>query len=170
MAEGAAERMLVVLGCRPGRGGALEGAAKRRVEAAAGVYRAMPARTVVVCTGGRAWDGVVEADAFARGLEERGVPAAAIVRERCSMTTVDNARFAHAVFARRRSSGHLPTEVIVVTCEWHLPRATRHFRAAGLSVVGVPAALPPSRIPRPLRDRYYALRERAAALLDELAR
>lgn len=64
-------------------------------------------------------------------LREHGVPEGAIVRERCSLDTRDNARFAAALLARRGRS-----RVVLVTCTWHLPRALRLFRASGLEVEG----------------------------------
>jgi uncharacterized SAM-binding protein YcdF (DUF218 family) len=95
------------------------------------VYFARDLRLIMAC-GGRAWDGKVEADELARLLREAGVPEEAIVRERCSLDTRDNARFAAGMLARRGID-----EVVVVTCSWHLPRALRLFRAAGLRAEGV---------------------------------
>jgi len=161
-----AERMLVVLGCRPGARGQVEGPAKRRVLAAAGAYALSPAGTLVVCAGGRAWEGVVEADAFAGALASLGVPPAALVRERCSMTTAENARYVAALWSRRRAITGVAAEVHLVTCEWHLPRAEGHFQAAGLRVTRVPAPSPPGPLPKALHAAWFALRERGAALLD----
>ena len=95
----------MVLGCgfraAPG-GGIAEGALGRRVAAAARAYRERGEPGVpVVASGGRRWDGVTEADAMAAELERLGVPAEAIVRERCSLSTRDNARFSAAALARR---------------------------------------------------------------------
>ncbi len=88
---------------------------------------------VVVC-GGRAWgeDGrrVVEADAMACALVRLGVPEEVIVRERASMTTRENGIYTAAVCARRGIR-----RVALVTCAWHLPRATKLFEACGLEVV-----------------------------------
>ena len=85
---------------------------------------------VVIVTGGRSWDGEVEADAMAEALVALGVPAGAIVRERASLHTRDNARFTAASCARWGIA-----RVALVTCGWHLPRARLHFEAAGLEVV-----------------------------------
>ncbi|MDB4943075.1 MAG: putative rane protein [Labilithrix sp.] len=143
---------MCVLGCR-----AASPALTRRAAAAAEAFRERGAVLAVAC-GGRAWEGLVEADDLARMLVAGGVPEDAVVRERCSYDTRDNARFAAALLARRGVG-----RVLVVTCSWHLPRAMRLFRAAGLEVegLGVP---PPSAT---LRQRaYWAVRERVAGLAE----
>lgn len=101
------------------------------------------AETVVIASGGRRWGGRVEADVMARELAARGVPDRAIVRERCSLSTRDNARFSTEVLARRGSP-----RAILVTCDWHMARAIVLFERAGAALdvavaadaVGVPWA------------------------------
>jgi uncharacterized SAM-binding protein YcdF (DUF218 family) len=137
--------VVCVLGCR-----SESATLVRRARAGGRAYFECRAGLVVAC-GGRAWKGGVEADAIGAILEEEGVPAEAIVRERCSLDTRDNARFAAALLRRR---GLL--RVALVTCAWHLPRATRLFRAAGLEVsgIGVPHAEATG-----LRRTYVRVRE-----------
>jgi len=129
---------IVVLGCPvrlDDRGQLRPGALARRLEAAAMAYAQREAEVrVVVASGGRSWGGLVEADVMARELERRGVPMGAIVRERCSLTTRDNARFAAEALARRGIHS-----AFVVSCEWHLPRALALFRRAGVRAEGVAA-------------------------------
>jgi uncharacterized SAM-binding protein YcdF (DUF218 family) len=124
---------IAVLGCRVRWLGAptptriLAGAAGRRVEAAAQVYTQAskdPRRGVVVVTsGGCRWEGVAEAGAMKDALVARGVPPTALVRELCSLSTRENARFSLPLLRDRGV-----TAVVVVTCDWHLPRALGHFR------------------------------------------
>ena len=143
---------LVVLGCPT-----WSAAFARRVDAAAAHMRERPVDVVMAC-GGRAWAQGVEADVLATRLVTMGVPAGAIVRERCSLDTRDNARFAAAMLGRRGIS-----RVVLVTCSWHLPRATRLFEAAGLEVDGHPVP-PPSPT---LRQRaYWAAREALSSWKD----
>ena len=143
---------LVVLGCRVSER-PLSGAALRRVERAASAYREGLA-TSIILTGGRRWNGVVEADAFAEALVHLGIPREALVLERESKTTHENAVMTARLLApeNRRSVG-------IVTCDWHLPRALYCFRRAGLSSVGIEAPSPPI---SPGRRLFRALRERGA--------
>lgn len=141
-----------VLGCRTG-----SPTLARRAQVAAETYRLRGARLAVAC-GGRAWEGLVEADELARMLREGGVPGEAIVRERCSLDTRDNARFAAALLGRRGIR-----RIVLVTCSWHLPRAERAFRAAGLEVDGV-GVDPPD--PSLLRRLYWSQRERLSSWND----
>jgi uncharacterized SAM-binding protein YcdF (DUF218 family) len=157
---------IVVLGCRPGRAGVLRGAAKRRVDTAARRFHELGGVATIVCSGGRAWEGLVEADAFARGLVEAGVPSSRIVRERCSMSTVDNARYATALWARRALGAYEDRTVFLVTCEWHMRRAKKHFASEGLEVIGVPAKRPEGVLPEGLTELALQVRERVAAWLD----
>lgn len=166
------ERMttVVVLGCKVGPTGHLSGAAARRVAKAVEVVRGLSGAVRVVCSGGRAWDGFVEADAFAAALVRLGVPERHIVRERCSMTTIDNARYVAALTCRRGAAGESRGTVVLVTCDWHMPRARAHFAAAGLPVVEAPAQAPlPDRFPG-LVAWVRTARELTATLLDEVAR
>jgi uncharacterized SAM-binding protein YcdF (DUF218 family) len=136
---------IVVLGCRvrlDSRGRLAAGALARRVATGARAYAAdadpglAPAGgSIVVVSGGRRWGDVVEADAMARELEALGVPAGAIVRERLSFSTRENARFTAEVLARRGVRA-----AMLVTCPWHMERAVGHFASSGLLVLPVPAA------------------------------
>jgi uncharacterized SAM-binding protein YcdF (DUF218 family) len=113
-----------------------------------------------VACGGEAWNGVVEADAMAGLLREGGVPEHAIVRERRSRDTLENARF-----AARLLEAHAPgaREVLVVTCAWHLPRAVRLFRRAGLVVEGLAVEVPDA---TRLERAYWTAREAITSLKD----
>lgn len=150
----------MVLGCAVPPAG-LAGAAARRVEEAAAAYREEPLRCVVV-SGGRVWQGRVEADAMAEALAARGVPPERIVRERCSFSTRENARYVARLLARRGIGA-----VVLVTCGWHMPRAAALFRREGVEVVERGAPTPPAR----LWDRVYReAREGVAARLDRVRR
>lgn len=100
----------------------------------------------------------MEADEMAVELERLGVPAGAIVRERCSMSTAENARFGAAI-ARR----HGVESVVVVTCHWHVARAILLFRREGLSCQGLGAESPD---PGPLGRAVRSIRERICMRLD----
>ena len=129
---------IVVLGCRVrlDAGARLApGALARRVEMGARTYLERgDTRTVIVVSGGRRWGDEVEADAMARQLALHGVPAGAIVRERCSLSTRENARFTAEVLGRRGARG-----ATLVTCPWHMARAVALFSRAGVAVEAAPA-------------------------------
>ncbi len=94
-------------------------------------------------------------------LAESGVPREAIVCERTSLDTRGNARYAAEVLSARDVH-----EVVVVTCTWHLPRATRLFERAGLRVVEGIGAPPPH--PTLAARLWWATRERLATLKEAL--
>jgi uncharacterized SAM-binding protein YcdF (DUF218 family) len=147
---------LVLLGCRVAAG-TLPPAAARRVACAARAFEARLAPRLVV-SGGRRWEGRIEADRLAEELVRQGVPEAAILRERVARTTRDN-----AVETARLLAPLGVHKIGVVSCDWHLPRALWSFRREGFEAFGVPAVAPT------LLWRRHALRffrERAAWLLD----
>jgi uncharacterized SAM-binding protein YcdF (DUF218 family) len=147
---------LVLLGCRIAAG-TLPPAAARRVACAARAFEAGLAPRVVV-SGGRRWDGIVEADRLALELARLGVPASALLCERESWTTRDN-----AVRTARLLAPLGVRRIGVVSCDWHLARALWSFRREGFEAEGVPALTPPL----PLRRRITLfLREQGAWLLD----
>lgn len=153
--------VVCVLGCRAG-----SEALQRRARTASQTYLTRGATLALAC-GGRSWgraeregrQGVVEADDLARMMAAQGVPGGAIVRERCSLDTRDNARFGASLLRRRGLS-----RVLLVTCAWHLPRAEALFRSAGLEVEGVGVEPPHAS----LRQRlYWRARERLSLWHDE---
>ncbi len=152
---------IVILGCSvlPDGQGHLRGPALRRVVAGASTFHARGDVGLVVVSGGRAWDGVVEADALADALRELGVSSGQLVRERCSMNTRDNARYTAALLRRRGEP-----RVVLVTCAWHMPRARELFELEGLLVREVPVPAPGGRLVQGAR----AIRERAARWLGRL--
>jgi uncharacterized SAM-binding protein YcdF (DUF218 family) len=150
----AAVRAIVVLGCRVRLGADARlspGALARRVEMGARTYlRRNDASLVIVVSGGRRWGNDVEADVMAGELSRLGVPEAAIVRERCSLSTRENARFTADVLTRRSIDG-----VTLVTCPWHMERAVRCFARAGIVVE--PVAAPAVDVPWPSRAVRWGL-------------
>jgi uncharacterized SAM-binding protein YcdF (DUF218 family) len=91
-------------------------------------------------------------------LHDGGVPDEAILRERASHDTRENARFAADILRGRGLE-----RVLVVTCSWHLARATMLFSRAGLSVEGLGAA-PPD--PGLIARVYWNARERVSTWKD----
>jgi len=162
------EQVIVVLGCAIRlRDGELAGIAGSRAREAAREYARMlrapdthrAATPIVVTSGGRKWDGVVEADALRDAIVRDGVPNAAVVRERCSFSTRENAEYVARLLARRGVD-----DVALVTSAWHMARAAALFRAQGLRVREVPAEDARVKGVRGIAARaWWSLRERAAA-------
>lgn len=148
---------IVVLGCRVHAGGSPRGALARRIERAAAAYHEGHAPRVLA-SGGRVWGDAVEADVMAQGLEASGVPASRIVRERCSMSTRDNARFVTRLLARAGWG-----RIAVVTCPWHLERALLLFRREGIEADGLGAQPGEAGAWRTI---YWKARERVCMRLD----
>ena len=140
--------------------GRLGGALGRRVEAARVVYANAADARLVIVSGGSTWNGVVEADAMADELVRGGVPRDAIVRDRLSLTTRDNARYSAIALKRR---GH--EAALLITCAWHLPRATHAFEREGIRVVGHPVPGPEVTLTKRL---WRSWRERIVGRLEVL--
>jgi uncharacterized SAM-binding protein YcdF (DUF218 family) len=122
---------IVVLGTMLMPDGSLSRAGEELVRAGAALF-ARELAPWILFTGGRApgvlhAHEVTEADAMARAARALGVPERAILLETESRSTRENAR---------RSAGLLRarglTRVWIVTQPFHLRRAARHFRRAGL--------------------------------------
>jgi uncharacterized SAM-binding protein YcdF (DUF218 family) len=92
-------------------------------------------------------------------LEDGGIPREAILRERSSLDTRTNATEAAKLLSARGIG-----EVVIVTCTWHLPRATKLFERAGLRVVEGVGAPPPN--PTLLERAWWTTRERLSTWKD----
>lgn len=140
----------------------LIGAAARRSQRAAEAYFSRPSGALVLTTGGRAWGaaGAVEADALADDLERRGVPRAYLLRERCSHSTRENAKYAAELLRARRIEA-----VELVTCAFHMPRAKLLFEHAGFVVVASEATSAGPAVGALARLLQFG-RERGAMLAD----
>ena len=171
---------IVVLGCAIRlRDGELAGALGARAREAAREYARMlrevetrPRGSVavgeilVVTSGGRKWEGIVEADALRDAVARDGVPPAAVLRERCSFSTRENAEYVARLLGRRGIDG-----VILVTNGWHMARAAALFRAQGLRVREVPAedARVEGFVRRLVVHAWWSIRERVSAWKDGVA-
>lgn len=150
---------LVLLGCRVVGPAALSPTSARRAQRALQAFRAGLGQHILTC-GGKAWNGVREADALSAYLVEHGVPAHAIERELWSRSTRQNAHYAAQLLLPRGLR-----KIGLVTCDWHLPRATRSFEGAGFEVEPLSALTPAVSMGAELKRD---LRERVALALDSL--
>jgi uncharacterized SAM-binding protein YcdF (DUF218 family) len=122
---------IALLGCVLGPGGQPPRALSERLDAGLALYRRGLAPLVLV-TGGRTWQGLVEADVMAERLIRAGVPADRVLIERESQSTRGNARLGSALLLERGVRS-----VLVVTQPLHVRRAVRAFAATGLVARGV---------------------------------
>ncbi len=141
---------IVVLGCRVLPNGQPGPAFARRLDLGCALVRAGAAPKLVV-TGGRVSTSISEADAALAYVEARSLaPVDRLVREDQARNTRENATRTRALLGEAR--------VLVVTTDWHVPRARRVFARsfAHVRCIGAPGKL------------RGALREVVPFLLDRL--
>ena len=123
----APRRILVVLGGTNTRGGRLSPMCVRRLRVALGLYRARPAGTWFLLTGGFGAHFNVTVHphwTYARTwLRRQGVPAARFLAGAPSRHTPDDARLGAARLRR-----HPRASIVLVTSDFHAPRARYLFR------------------------------------------
>jgi uncharacterized SAM-binding protein YcdF (DUF218 family) len=125
---------IVVLGARLQIDGTPSRSLLRRIEIGIDLYRAEAAPLLLVTGGGDRRR--PEADAMAEAALGAGVPDEALLVERRSANTIENAFFSGALLRARGLQA-----VLLVSDRYHLPRARWLFGRAGLVVVG--SAAPP---------------------------
>lgn len=128
---------IVLLGCsvRFDSGVARPSAAlRRRIERAVSLYMDRGQNDCVVVSGGKRWGRFVEADVMADECVSRGVSPDHIVRERCSISTKENAKYVAEILHRKQ----IP-HTWLVTCDWHMARAMGHFRENDVFATPFPA-------------------------------
>lgn len=107
--------------------------ASARVDTAAVLYQTQRAPYIVLS--GAALDGSIsEAEMMARVLEQQGIPEQALLLEKSSYTTYEN-----AVYTRRMLDEHDLNQVLLVTSALHMPRAMAVFRKQGITAVAAPS-------------------------------
>lgn len=109
---------IVVAGCGVRPDGTASPALKRRTEAAVALWR-QEAAPVILLTGGLGDYPPTEAEAAAAHARTLGVPQDALVLERRSTSTEENARFAAELIDARR--------IVVVSDRYHIFRSQRVF-------------------------------------------
>lgn len=142
-------RPAIVLGCDLDARGEPGPALEARLRTALDVHRAGKATFLLVSGSER------EAPAMRRWLEREGVPSSAIVADSSARRTHESLERAVAAFGLHR--------VLVVTSDFHLPRALWLAAHLGLDAEGVaaPPAPPGRRVLRRYLLREYLARNRA---------
>jgi uncharacterized SAM-binding protein YcdF (DUF218 family) len=151
--------VVVVLGGRVGPDAELWPAAERRVQRAVRAFHDGIAGHLIL-SGGRRWGSISEAEAMRRRALELGVPAERTDLELCSLSTLENVRFSSELL-RERGIDRLG----LVTCDFHLARARRHFERAGFAVTALPAVRADRTPSTFVRERLHEL---ASSVFDRL--
>ncbi len=125
----------------------------RRMQVAAAYLRAHPRVTALVSGGQGAGESRTEAAAMADYLVAHGVAPERIVREERSTSTWENLRFSQELL---RELPGPPAPVLIVTSDFHVPRALLLGRRLGLEVRGLPCPTPWYTYPNNLVREYFA--------------
>lgn len=125
-------RVAIVFGAQVLPGGRLSDALAYRVDAAIALYRAGKVEQLLL-TGDNRTPDYDEPSAMRDYALARGVPTAAIVLDHAGLRTYDSCYRARAVF------GVGANEAILVTQEYHLPRALFTCNELGLQALGFAA-------------------------------
>ena len=108
-----------------------------RLDKAVELWEADHRRAVIIASGGQGADEAVsEAEAMRMYLvEERGVPADAVIEEDRSTTTMENLRNSKAIMDARSGAGAY--RAAVVTSDYHVFRTAEYAHKIGLAADGV---------------------------------
>lgn len=162
---------IVILGCALQPSGQPSAALERRLRVGLEAWRQAEAPEIWVC-GGRRWWGVAESSAMAAWLVQHRVPAERIYAECCSLTTQENAWYCRRAAERHARHSELAhgdldvsalgaappgaRRIVLVTCDFHAPRALRCFIGQGFECSVRSAVTPRSaaaaEFPRRLRE------------------
>lgn len=153
--ENGQPQAVVVLGCRV-QAGVPGPALQRRLLEAAQLYEQNLCLPVVM-SGGRKWDEKTESAAMAAWWREHRGTGENLFEENDSLTTRQNAHY-----VARLSRTHDWNRILLVTCDFHMARASQLFEAEGISVIAQPARHERSRLQR----FRLALREWGARKLN----
>ncbi len=149
--------LVVVLGARVYPDGRPGPALQRRVERGARALRDGVA-PVIVCTGGKRWNGHSEALRMREELLRLGIDDAQVLLEPFALSTAEN-----ALFSSRLMRLHGWRRAAVVTCPWHMERALHDFRRCGVQAEPMPTE--PGQA-GPMRSWWRGTSERVSRVLD----
>ena len=107
---------------------------RERIDKAILVYRSDPSPTILIPSGGKGPDEKVsEAEAMKSYLLEQGIPESDIIPEDRSATTMENLQFSKEIIDSREGRKY----TALVTSNYHVYRALRYCRKAGLECKGI---------------------------------
>jgi SanA protein len=147
-------KVAIVLGTAPRVGRGKNPFFEGRMDAAARLWRVGKVRHLLV-SGDNSTRDYDEPTAMRDALIARGVPARAITLDYAGFRTLDSLVRAREVFGLR--------DIIVVTDDWHQPRALFLAAAAGLDALGASSAELPWSLSAKTRIREWLSRVKAVA-------
>ena len=105
-----------------------------RLDKAIEVYRKDPTPPMLIPSGGQGSDETVsEAEAMAKYLMDKGIPADKIILENRSTTTLENLKYSKEIIDAQEGRKY----TVLVTSNYHVYRALRYCRKIGLKCTGV---------------------------------
>ena len=108
-----------------------------RIDAAEEYAKAHP-KSILILSGGKSEeDTISEAQCMYQELTARGISGKRLLKEERASNTEENLTYAMETISAHR--GSKPTEIVVITSEYHIPRATLIADRLGIKVLGYPA-------------------------------
>ncbi len=132
-APGGGNRYMLVLGAQVYETGEPSKQLLARLETALSYWKSHPDTVIIACGGRGEREPAAEGDVMRAWLIERGVPAEQAFSESTSVNTRENIDHARRLIEDQSES------IIIVTSDYHLPRALAVARDAGLNVCGLGA-------------------------------
>lgn len=126
---------IVVLGAKV-NGAAPSRTLRERIDAACDYLNAHPDAIAVVSGGQGSDEGVSEAECMFNGLTERGIDPERIWMEDQATSTWENLNFSLDLIEEK--TGSRPTQIGLVSSEFHLFRAGLFAKECGVEAVGIP--------------------------------
>ena len=152
VAEVPEQRVAIVFGAGLGKAGGPSDILYDRLTVAAQLYKAGKVQKILV-SGDNSYENYNEPEVMANTLKNAfAIPAAAIGKDFAGRRTYDTCRRAKEVFGI--------DQAILITQDFHLPRALYTCNSLGINSVGISASLQPY-----LLEDYYAFREYPATLV-----
>ena len=132
-APGDGSRYMLVLGAQVYETGEPSRQLLARLETALDWWKSHPDTVIVACGGRGSNEPAAEGDVMRDWLIARGVPEGQVFSESASVNTRENIDRARGII------GNDSERIIIVTSDYHLPRALAIARDAGLNVCGLGA-------------------------------
>ncbi len=109
---------------------------RKRLDTAIGYLKNNPGAIAVLSGGKGEGESVSEAEAMARYLQDKGIPASRFIKEDASTSTQENFQYSRAILQQRFGSD---MTVAFVTTDFHVYRAERVAAKMGFHVYGIAA-------------------------------